>query len=99
MNDKAVGWTWVAAATCITPIAAEIHGLVFTPSAATASVSIYDGRDNSGRLLLSVLLTTADTLVVPFPRPLHCDNGIYVHTPTNLTGILVQWAPTPKGKV
>jgi len=84
-------WRWVTSAERITQRPSKLRGLVVTPSAATASLTVYDGEGTGDPTILHVALATANTRTIRLADGLKTNRGLFIGNFTNVTGVLVLW--------
>lgn len=89
-----MGWSEFVADHALTDLPAVLHELVFQGRDATASLTVYDGRDSGGRKVSTFYVDSADSSkVIQFEPGLHCPNGIYVDCHGDIEEVLVVWSP------
>jgi len=61
------------------------------PSAAGADVTLYDGENNTGDLIVTLKSAAVTGHKFKPPVPIYCRKGLYVDIGSNVTGVLVMW--------
>ncbi len=96
------GWDRFTEDTLVTELPCWLHGIVVSDDA-TAATIVYDGRNTSGRRMLSVrtVVAVTETVAVIFRQPLPVWNGLFVDVPAGVEDVLIAWrpmaeAPTPE---
>ena len=82
-------WRWIVSAEKVSQRPCRVRGLVVTPSAATASMTVYDGEGEGDPVILTVALVTANSLPIDLGEGLPSNRGLYIGNFTNITGVLV----------
>jgi len=71
--------------------ACELCYIAVEPSAAASDVIVYDGENNKGDEIMTLVASTK-TLVEFRPMvPIYCRRGLYVDKGSNVTAIFIQW--------
>jgi hypothetical protein len=91
MGDPQQGELWITADQIISEHACTLAALVVTPSAAAASLTVYDGLSTSAPHKLDIVISTKDTYVYAPPGGVKMPRGLFVGSLTNVTGVLVTW--------
>ena len=91
-DAKEYDWKNVAAAELLCPSACDFIYAKFSPTETAGGVTIRNGENTNGEVLVIMLTAGAYNCEVSPRRPIYCRRGIYVDTITTGT-LLVQWRP------
>jgi len=72
--------------------------LVVTPKEGKElTVNFYDSQGSTNNLFLQVECSTGQTIVIPFLKPIRCENGLYVYTnePNDFIGVMIVYKVKP----
>jgi hypothetical protein len=86
-----MAWRWATSAQALTLRPCRLLGLVVTPSAVNAEVTVYDGENTLSPPVLGIFLATKDSKEFNFPQPLELSRGLFVGSFTSISGVLVIW--------
>lgn len=92
MESKDYSWKWVTADELLSHGPCEVfYGKFIPSSSATATATIYDGENTSGKVV--VAFRTAQSRQADFapPVPVYCRQGLYVDGIANVKGVFVLW--------
>jgi len=91
---KGAGWERVTVDTLLYPNPVLLGGLVLLVSVTGGDVTLYDGQDAaSGRVVGRFEGNAHISTPFLFPWPLRCELGLFVDVGSNVTEVLVLWAP------
>lgn len=89
-DSKDYSWKWVTVAQVLSLGPCDFIYAKFTPDTDVGGVTLYNGEDANGEILVKLLTAGAYNCEVSPRRPIYCRRGLYVDTLT--TGdVLVQW--------
>ena len=93
MPNRHAAWDWVTADRILVKSPCELIYALLVPSAAASDVSLYDGFDSGGKLI--VQLKTTLNIFHPFqpPEPILCSQGLFIDVVANVTGLFVMYRP------
>lgn len=89
-ESKEYSWAWVGAARLLSKGACELLYAKLTPDAAAANVTLYDGENTTGEVIVTLRTSGLFNCECNPCRPLYCRKGLYVGTPTD-GDVLLQW--------
>lgn len=94
MYQGGFGWTRVISDSAINTGPCVVAGLIINASVDGGDVSLYDGNDAlSGRLFDTFQGLANESKPIPFPAPVHFEQGIYIDVGSNITSVTVIWLP------
>jgi hypothetical protein len=82
-------WEWVTADKIVQKGPCFFCGADLSPSAAAATVTIYDGQDTGGKVIDILVTAVKSNWQLQPPGKLRCNQGIYVDVGSNVSGVLV----------
>lgn len=89
-DAKEYSWKWVTAAGLLCRTACDFVYAKFTPTTDVGGVTIRNGEDANGEIIVVLLTAGAYNCECSPRRPIYCRRGLYIDTIT--TGaVLVQW--------
>ena len=89
-DSKEFSWKWVTAAELLSHHACDLIYAKFTPDTDVGNVTLRNGHDNTGEVIMKLLTAGAYNCEFSPRRPVYCPRGLYVDTIT--TGdVFVQW--------
>ena len=91
MNDKNVHWAYVTADRLLAEKACWLHWAYLVVSASTTDSAMYDGHDTSGRKIADLKSAVVTNHEFSPPKPIYCQQGLYVDVGSNVSGIFVQY--------
>ena len=88
------GWSVVTEDRLLNEGDSILYGLCVLSSAGGGDVTLYAGLDaSSGRKIGRFEGANNQSNPIPFPKPIPCENGLYVDVGSNITEVLVFWSP------
>lgn len=84
-------WEWVTAARILTHKPCRLLGLIVTPSAANAQLTLYDGENTTAPVIVTIFSSAKISWPFCFHEGIETDRGLFIGGFTNITGALVQW--------
>ena len=69
------------------------HIVLTATSAGVADITLYEGRDDAGKVLAVIKAAADGTRHVSMGRGLPVSSGLYVKLGSNVEGVLVLWEP------
>ena len=86
--------TWVTQDQVVVSGRAQIKAVVLTAmGAGNADVTLYEGLDDAGRVILVTRAPAGHTQQITFGEGLPVEDGLYIKLGANVEGVLVLWAP------
>jgi hypothetical protein len=91
VDSRTVSWMRVTVDMVLCEKECELLFAYLVPSAANASVILYDGENTTGRKIVN--LKSAAITGHPFkpPVPIYCSKGLFVDVGLNVSSVLVMW--------
>lgn len=97
MGSQIYSWEWVTADKKLSDGPCELIGADLVVSAASTDTHLYNGRNTSGRKVITLESAVVTNMPWNPNAPVYCDGGLYIDIGTSVTGVLVRWRdlPTP----
>ena len=90
-ESRLISRQWVTASALLAEKECELLFAYLVPSAANASVTLYDGENTTGDLIATLKEAAVSGHEFTPPVPIYCRKGLYVDVGSNVTGVLVMW--------
>ena len=95
MESKQYSWKWVTDDEIVSKMACEICMIALTCDGANANVTVYDGEDDNGELVMVVKGLQNRTVDINIDHHIYCRRGIYLVMSPAVFGVFIQWKMCP----
>lgn len=96
MDSREYSWAWVTADRRLSLGPCELVFALLTAGAGNADVTLYDGENTSGDIILTLEALQHVTQQAHLLVFAYCRRGLYVDIGTNVTGCFIQWRELPR---
>lgn len=95
VESKQYSWAWVTADRLLSHGPCELLQAHLVVSGGNGTVTLYDGENTSGDIILKMQAAAKTGLQFHPKEPIYCRRGLYVGSSASLTGVFVQWRELP----
>ena len=86
-----IAWKWVTGSQCLCKGPCKLHFAYLVPSAASGTITLYDGESASDPVITKVVNAAVTSHPFAPKEPISCFRGLYVEVGADVTGALIEW--------